>query len=88
MDTKSQQRQDFTLSSLNVAIEAMNLATEIASIPPAKAVFGSAGVVLAMIKVCFFPVSLGGPDISKRGKGVISRFSVLIVRISASNPVL
>ena len=62
MDTNSQQRQDFTLSSLNVAIEAMNLAKEIASITPAKAVFGSAGVVLAMIKVCFLPVSLGGPD--------------------------
>ena len=62
MDIKSQQRQDFTLSSLNVATEAMNLAKEIASITPAKAVFGSAGVVLAMIKVCFLPVSLGRPD--------------------------
>jgi hypothetical protein len=51
MDAKSQRRQDVTLSSLNVAIEAMNLAKEIVSITPAKAVFGSISVVLAMIKV-------------------------------------
>jgi hypothetical protein len=62
MDTKPQRRQDFTLSSLNVAIEAMNLAKEIASITPAKAVFGSVSVVLAMIKVTFLPVSLGRPQ--------------------------
>ena len=39
------------LSSLNVAIEATNLAKEISSITPAKAVFGSVNVLLTMIRV-------------------------------------
>ena len=39
------------VSTLNVSIEAMNLAKEISSVTPAKAVFGSVSVVLAMIKV-------------------------------------
>ena len=53
MDTKSQRqkRQDDTLSLLNVAIEAMNLAKEISSMTPAKAIFGSVSVLLAMIRV-------------------------------------
>jgi hypothetical protein len=59
MDARSQRRQDVTLSSLNMAIEAMNLAKELAPITPAKAVFGSVSVVLAMIKVSFLPVPLG-----------------------------
>jgi hypothetical protein len=58
MDAKSQRRRDVTLSSLNAAIEAMNLAKEIASITPAKAVFGSVSVVLAMIRVSFLPAHL------------------------------
>ena len=43
--------QDGTISSLNLAIEAMNLAKEVSSITPAKAVFGSVGVLLIMIRV-------------------------------------
>ena len=43
--------QDGILSSLNAAIEAMNLAKELASVTPAKAVFGSVGVLLTMIRV-------------------------------------
>lgn len=41
------------LPTLNVVIEALNLAKEIASITPAKAVFGSVSVLLTMIKVRF-----------------------------------
>jgi hypothetical protein len=54
MDPKSQRsrRQDATLSTLNAAIEAMNLAKEISSMTPAKAIFGSVSVILAMIRVC------------------------------------
>jgi len=44
-------RRDGVLSTLNVAIEAMNLAKEISSITPAKAVFGSVSVLLTMIRV-------------------------------------
>ena len=55
MDTKSQQTklQDRTISSLDTAIEALNLAKENSSIGPTKAVFGSVSVLLAMIRVLF-----------------------------------
>ena len=43
--------QDGTLSSLNIAIEAMNLAKQVSSITPATAAFGSVGVLLTMIRV-------------------------------------
>ena len=50
-DSQRQKRRDGTLSSLNVAIEAVNLAKEVSSITPAKAVFGSVSVLLSMIRV-------------------------------------
>ena len=50
-DTPRPKRRDNTLSSLNVAIEALNLAKEISFITPAKAVFGSVGSLLTMLKV-------------------------------------
>jgi hypothetical protein len=46
--------RDGVVSTLNVFIEAFTLAKEISSITPAKAVFGSAAVILTTIKVCFF----------------------------------
>ena len=45
-----EEREDIT-SALNAAVEAMNLAKEVSSITPAKAVFGSVSVILAMIRV-------------------------------------
>ena len=53
MDANSRREkwQDGILSSLNAAIEAMNLAKEVASITPAKAVFGSVSALLTMIRV-------------------------------------
>ena len=39
------------ISVLDAAIEALNLAKELSSITPAKAVFGSVSVILAMIRV-------------------------------------
>jgi len=45
------QRRDGILSALNLSIEAMNLAESVSAIAPAKAVFGSAGVLLTMIRV-------------------------------------
>ena len=56
MTDKSQQPKgrDGVLSSLNMAIDGLNLAKEISSITPAKAVFGSVAILLTMIKVCFF----------------------------------
>ena len=53
MATKSQRPKgrDAVLSSLNMAIDALNLAKELSGITPAKAVFGSVTILLAMIKV-------------------------------------
>ena len=53
-DAQQQKLRDIVLSSLNVAIETLNLAKEICSITPAKAVFGSVSVILTMIKVNSF----------------------------------
>ena len=57
MDAKPQRqkRRENALSLLNVAIEAMDLAKEVSSATPAKAVFGSVSVLLTMIKVRFLP---------------------------------
>ena len=65
MDSKSQRRRDGALLSLNVAIEAVNLAKEISSITPAKAVFGSVSVVLTMIRVGFLLIR-GQPQANER----------------------
>ena len=43
--------RESTISALNVTIEALNLAKELSSITPAKAVFGSVSVILATIRV-------------------------------------
>ena len=53
-----QKRRDVVVSSLNVAIEASNLAKEFCSITPANPVFGSFSVILTMIKVGFSCVVL------------------------------
>ena len=45
--------QDTALATLNVAIGDLNVAKEVSSVTPAKAVFGSATILLAMIRVCF-----------------------------------
>ena len=52
-DARQQKRRE-VLSSLNAAIETLNLAKELSCIMPAGAVFGSVSVILAMIRVCFF----------------------------------
>jgi len=41
------------LSLLNAAVAALNLAKELSSVTPAKAVFGTVGVILTMIRVSF-----------------------------------
>ena len=63
MDAKSQRPKgrDGVLSALNVAIEGLNLAKEISSVTPAKAVFGSVGVLLVIIRVSSLPLHVGRP---------------------------
>ena len=55
MDPKPQQqkRHENTLSLLNAAIDAMNLAKEVSSGTPAKAALGTVSVILTMIRVRF-----------------------------------
>jgi len=54
MTTKSQQpkNREGVLSSLNVAIDIVNLAKEVSDVTPAKAAFGTVGILLTMIRVC------------------------------------
>ena len=53
MADNSQQPEghDTVLSSLNLAIDGLNLTKEVLSATPAKAVFGSVAVLLTMIRV-------------------------------------
>ena len=53
MANNSQQSKgrERAISSLNVAIETLNLAKEVSAITPAKAVFGSVSALLTMIRV-------------------------------------
>jgi predicted metal-dependent hydrolase len=62
MDANSQRHRDVTFSTLNAAIEAMNLAKEAVSITSAKAVFGSVSIILTMIRVSFLLVHLDQPQ--------------------------
>jgi hypothetical protein len=43
--------QGGALSSLNMAIDALNLAKEVSNVTPAKVIFSSVSVLLAMVKV-------------------------------------
>ena len=45
--------QEGAISALNTAIEALNLAEKISGIAPVKAVLGSVGTLLTMIRVRF-----------------------------------
>ena len=60
MTDESQQPEgrDGVLSSLNTAIDGLNLAKELSSITPAKAVFGSVAILITMIRVGF-PLACG-----------------------------
>ena len=55
MDANSQRPKgrDGALSSLNMAIDALNLAKDIVDVAPAKAAFGSVSALLTMIRVRF-----------------------------------
>ena len=57
MESKSRQpkERDGVISTLNGFIEVFNIAKEMASNTPAKAVFGPAVVILAIIRVSHYP---------------------------------
>ena len=57
MNTQSQpKRRDGVLSSLNAAIDAMNIAKDVMDIIPARAAFGAVSVILTMIRVRSLPL--------------------------------
>jgi len=51
--------RDYTLSSLNAAIDVLNLAEEATGVTPAEAAFTSASALLALIRVRFLPIDVG-----------------------------
>ena len=53
-------RRDNILSSLNVAIDALNITKDILSGTPAKAVCGPVSVILTMVKVSSLLTHVGG----------------------------
>lgn len=52
--TQKLEGRDAAFSSLNAAVEALNLAKEITGFAQAKAVFGSVGLLLTLIRVRAF----------------------------------
>ena len=60
MNAKSRRPKprDGAISSLNAAIDAMNLVKEALSMTPAMAVAGLVSVVLTMTRVCFLPFNI------------------------------
>jgi hypothetical protein len=64
METESQQpkEREGVISALNGFIEVFNLAKEISSNTPAKAVFGSANVLLVMIRVSLLALRWSNTD--------------------------
>jgi hypothetical protein len=69
MDANPQRPKEWDgiLSSLGLAIKAVDVAKEIVDIAPAKAVFGSVSVILTMLRVCFLLVRSDQPqaDVSR-----------------------
>ena len=55
MASTSQQPVDRVVPTLDVLIQVLNIATHACGIPPAQIAFGSASVLLVMIRVRFSP---------------------------------
>jgi len=74
MATESQRPEgrENTVSSLNAAIETMNLAEKISSITPAKAVFATVSVLLTMIKVSSSPSAIRCPKLTCSQESMIN----------------
>ena len=51
--TQQPKGRDGVLTALDLLIQALNIAKDACGIPPAQVAFGSASVLLTMIRVCF-----------------------------------
>ena len=59
--SKQPKGRDGIISTLDVFIQFLNIAKDTCGIPPAQIAFGSAGVLLTMIRVCFPPLCQNEP---------------------------
>ena len=59
INSKRPKGRDNRLSSLDVAIQAMNHAKDISSITPVKTAFDSVSVLLTIIRVCSYSPTIG-----------------------------
>ena len=71
-DSQRPKGRENSVSLLNAAIDAMDLAEKISSITPAKAVFATVGVLLVMIKVCFSPSAMRCPELTRSQESMIN----------------
>ena len=83
--SKRQKRQENAISLLNVAIEALNLAKEVSSATPAKAVFGSVSVLLTMIKVRFLPFSVTHPKLTCNQESMANKIDYVELGIACAD---
>lgn len=65
-DVQPQKRRNNVIATLNMAIDALNIAKDVSSITPAKAVFASVSALLVMIKVYLFLFCVAGFPIHMR----------------------
>jgi len=87
MVTKSQQqkRRDVTISSLNTAIEALNIMKEATSITPAPAVFGTVSVLLTMIRVRFSPSPTIGTRLTSNQDSMANKTDYVELGLACAN---
>jgi hypothetical protein len=53
LTSQQQKGRDGAISALDVSIQALNIAKDTCGILPAQVAFGSASVLLSMIRACF-----------------------------------
>jgi len=87
MATKSQRPKgrENSVSMLNAAIDAMNIAEKISSITPAKAVFATVGVLLAMIKVSSSPSAMRCSELTRSQESMINAMDYVELGLSCSD---
>jgi hypothetical protein len=73
------------ISSLNLAIEALDFAKEIASVTPAKAAFGSVSIILGMIRVCFLLVRVARPHAHVLQDSMVNDLEYVELGLACSN---
>jgi len=58
-NSRRPEHRDAALHSLNAALEAVELAKELSTVAPARAVFGTVSIILTMTRVSLLLVCIG-----------------------------